>query len=89
MEAEEFYEAHQIYRTIYYRLNSQQKFDELLPLLYLGALEMEKGSHVFIYIVVMQRQFSRVEELQIITFVFFVGGRVDIFIKQTMILFFS
>lgn len=34
----EFYEAHQIYRTLYYRLADQQKYSELLELLYEGMV---------------------------------------------------
>uniref|UniRef100_A0A914XFY4 Golgi to ER traffic protein 4 homolog n=1 Tax=Plectus sambesii TaxID=2011161 RepID=A0A914XFY4_9BILA len=33
----DFYEAHQIYRTLYYRMADQHKYSELLELLYEGA----------------------------------------------------
>ena len=33
-----FYEAHQMYRTLYFRYLGQQKYDELLELLYKGSL---------------------------------------------------
>lgn len=38
--AKNFYEAHQMYRTLYFRYVSQGKYDELLELLYKGALVM-------------------------------------------------
>lgn len=38
LEAGDYYEAHQMYRTLYFRLSSAQKFADLEPLLYEGAL---------------------------------------------------
>ncbi|ETN61032.1 golgi family to ER traffic protein 4 [Anopheles darlingi] len=40
MEAKNFYEAHQMYRTLYFRYSAQAKYDELLELLYSGAVTM-------------------------------------------------
>lgn len=37
VQAGKFYEAHQKYRTLYFRYLSQKKFDECLDLLYNGA----------------------------------------------------
>ena len=42
----DYYEAHQIYRTIYYRLTREQKFNEAYDLLYDGAMKLlERGQH--------------------------------------------
>ncbi|KFB48818.1 AGAP000119-PA-like protein [Anopheles sinensis] len=40
IESKNFYEAHQMYRTLYFRYVSQGKYQELLELLYQGALTM-------------------------------------------------
>uniref|UniRef100_A0A182JIF0 Golgi to ER traffic protein 4 n=1 Tax=Anopheles atroparvus TaxID=41427 RepID=A0A182JIF0_ANOAO len=40
IESKNFYEAHQMYRTLYFRYVSQGKYEELLELLYKGALTM-------------------------------------------------
>lgn len=40
IESKNFYEAHQMYRTLYFRYVSQGKYDEVLELLYDGALTM-------------------------------------------------
>ncbi|EAT34855.1 AAEL002521-PA [Aedes aegypti] len=40
IEAGNYYEAHQMYRTLYFRYLSQQKYEELLDLLYQGALTL-------------------------------------------------
>lgn len=37
IETGNYYEAHQMYRTIYFRYLSQKKYNELLDLLYTGA----------------------------------------------------
>ncbi|KAK6170669.1 hypothetical protein SNE40_019004 [Patella caerulea] len=37
VDAGQFYEAHQMYRTLYFRYNSQQKYAEAINLLYTGA----------------------------------------------------
>jgi hypothetical protein len=39
----DFYEAHQIYRTLFYRLSSQEKYDELVDLLHAGAMRLIQG----------------------------------------------
>lgn len=47
VQAGKFYEAHQKYRTLYFRYLSQKRFDECLDLLYTGAqtfLENEQYS---------------------------------------------
>ncbi|KXJ75372.1 hypothetical protein RP20_CCG011847 [Aedes albopictus] len=40
IEAGNYYEAHQMYRTLYFRYLSQKKYEELLDLLYQGALTL-------------------------------------------------
>ncbi|XP_050075454.1 Golgi to ER traffic protein 4 homolog [Anopheles maculipalpis] len=40
VEAKNFYEAHQMYRTLYFRYVAQRKYDDVLALLYDGALTM-------------------------------------------------
>ncbi|XP_005175665.1 Golgi to ER traffic protein 4 homolog [Musca domestica] len=40
IESGNYYEAHQMYRTLYFRYTAQQKFDECLELLYNGALKL-------------------------------------------------
>ncbi|XP_055377714.1 Golgi to ER traffic protein 4 homolog [Condylostylus longicornis] len=35
-----YYEAHQMYRTLYFRYNAQKKYDECLDLLYRGSLTL-------------------------------------------------
>lgn len=40
IESGNYYEAHQMYRTLYFRYTAQQKFDECLELLYKGALKL-------------------------------------------------
>ncbi|XP_052900482.1 Golgi to ER traffic protein 4 homolog [Anopheles moucheti] len=40
IESKNFYEAHQMYRTLYFRYVSQGKYDDVLELLYDGALTM-------------------------------------------------
>ncbi|XP_055608798.1 Golgi to ER traffic protein 4 homolog [Uranotaenia lowii] len=40
LESGNYYEAHQMYRTLYFRYLSQRKYDELLDLLYKGALTL-------------------------------------------------
>lgn len=40
IEAGNYYEAHQMYRTLYFRYLSQRKYDELLELLYKGSLTL-------------------------------------------------
>lgn len=46
LEKGDFYEAHQIYRTIYYRLAREGKFDEAYNLLCDGAIKLlERGQH--------------------------------------------
>lgn len=39
-EEKNYYEAHQVYRTVYYRLSAKQKWDELQDLLYNGAIRL-------------------------------------------------
>lgn len=39
LEAKDFYEAHQLYRTLYFRYTAQKKFEELKTLLFDGASE--------------------------------------------------
>ncbi|XP_050671348.1 Golgi to ER traffic protein 4 homolog [Leptidea sinapis] len=46
LENGQYYEAHQIYRTLYFRYLSKKKYDELLDLLYRGAtLLIENNQH--------------------------------------------
>lgn len=40
IETGNYYEAHQMYRTLYFRYLSQRKYEELLELLYKGALTL-------------------------------------------------
>lgn len=40
IETGNYYEAHQMYRTLYFRYLSQRKFDELLELLYKGSVTL-------------------------------------------------
>lgn len=40
IDAGNYYEAHQMYRTIYFRYRSQKKFEELKELLYDGAIKL-------------------------------------------------
>lgn len=40
IESGNYYEAHQMYRTLYFRYTSQKKYDEVLELLYKGALTL-------------------------------------------------
>ncbi|XP_053695443.1 Golgi to ER traffic protein 4 homolog [Sabethes cyaneus] len=40
IESGNYYEAHQMYRTLYFRYLSQKKYEELLDLLYKGALTL-------------------------------------------------
>lgn len=40
IETGNYYEAHQMYRTLYFRYLSQRKYDELLELLYKGSLTL-------------------------------------------------
>lgn len=40
IESGNYYEAHQMYRTLYFRYLSHKKYDELLDLLYTGALTL-------------------------------------------------
>lgn len=40
IEAGNYYEAHQMYRTLYFRYNAQKKFDDCLDLLYNGAIKL-------------------------------------------------
>ncbi|XP_022236293.1 Golgi to ER traffic protein 4 homolog, partial [Limulus polyphemus] len=42
IEAGNYYEAHQMYRTIYFRYLSQKKYKELLDLLYEGSSTLLK-----------------------------------------------
>ncbi|CAJ0946676.1 unnamed protein product, partial [Mesorhabditis belari] len=44
LEVGEFYEAHQIYRTLYYRLSNAKKYEELLSLLANGTENMMKAN---------------------------------------------
>lgn len=45
-EQGDYYETHQIYRTIYYRLTRENKFSMIYDLLYNGAVRLfEKGQH--------------------------------------------
>jgi len=43
VEAEKYYEAHQMYRTLYFRYVSQKKFTEILELLFDGSLTFLKA----------------------------------------------
>ncbi|XP_075147975.1 Golgi to ER traffic protein 4 homolog [Haematobia irritans] len=40
LESGNYYEAHQMYRTLYFRYTAQRKFDECLELLYNGSLKL-------------------------------------------------
>ena len=40
IEEKEFYEAHQLYRTIYFRYLNSKRFTELQNLLYNGAMSL-------------------------------------------------
>jgi len=40
IEAGNYYEAHQMYRTLYFRYTAQRKYDECLDLLYNGSLKL-------------------------------------------------
>lgn len=40
IESGNYYEAHQMYRTLYFRYLSQKKYDELLDLLYKGSMTL-------------------------------------------------
>lgn len=46
IDQENFYEAHQLYRTLYFRFSSQAKFGEAEDLLYEGSLELFKHKQV-------------------------------------------
>jgi len=46
IEEENYYEAHQLYRTLYFRFSSQSKFAEAEDLLYEGSLELFKHKQV-------------------------------------------
>ena len=39
VESGNYYEAHQMYRTLYFRYSSQKRYNECLDLLYKGALK--------------------------------------------------
>lgn len=46
VQAGKYYEAHQKYRTLYFRYLSQKRFEECLELLYSGALKLlENNQH--------------------------------------------
>ncbi|KIH57103.1 hypothetical protein ANCDUO_12707, partial [Ancylostoma duodenale] len=40
----EFYEAHQVYRTMYFRMIQQEKFDELLDILCSGSKKLARAN---------------------------------------------
>lgn len=40
IEAGNYYEAHQMYRTLYFRYTAQQKYDDCLELLYKGSMKL-------------------------------------------------
>lgn len=44
VQSGKYYEAHQKYRTLYFRYLSQKRFDECLELLYDGALKLLENS---------------------------------------------
>lgn len=39
VESGNYYEAHQMYRTLYFRYSSQKRYDECLDLLYKGSVK--------------------------------------------------
>ncbi|RCN28051.1 hypothetical protein ANCCAN_26211, partial [Ancylostoma caninum] len=45
----EFYEAHQVYRTMYFRMIQQEKFDELLDMLCSGSKKLARGEQNFVF----------------------------------------
>lgn len=57
IQSENYYEAHQMYRTLYFRYLAQKKYEELLDLLYKGALiflnkdQLSSGADLSILIV--------------------------------------
>lgn len=40
IEAGNYYEAHQMYRTLYFRYTAQKKYDDSLDLLYKGSMKL-------------------------------------------------
>jgi len=46
LQNRDFYEAHQLYRTMYFRLLTRQKFEELRPLLFDGACKLLDSNEV-------------------------------------------
>lgn len=40
IEAGNYYEAHQMYRTLYFRYTLQKKYDDCLELLYTGSIKL-------------------------------------------------
>uniref|UniRef100_A0A0L8GDZ6 Trafficking protein particle complex subunit 11 domain-containing protein n=1 Tax=Octopus bimaculoides TaxID=37653 RepID=A0A0L8GDZ6_OCTBM len=40
VDANNFYEAHQMYRTLYFRYNAQHKYEDALELLYKGSVTL-------------------------------------------------
>jgi len=64
-----FYEAHQIYRTIYFRYSAQSKLSEAEDLLYDGAVELFKKKQISsgtdlskLYIEVLEKRDDRTED---------------------------
>jgi len=69
LESGNFYEAHQLYRTLYFRFSSQSKFKEAEDLLYDGATELFKSKQISsgtdlskLYIEVLEKRNERSDD---------------------------
>ena len=61
LENKEYYEAHQVYRTLYSRMLAAKKYEELMTLLFEGANKLFAGFFINCYILILC---ILVEELQ-------------------------
>jgi len=69
LDAGNFYEAHQLYRTLYFRYSAQSKLSDAEDLLYDGAVELFKKKQISsgtdlskLYIEVLEKRDDRTEE---------------------------